>query len=53
NYLDVVEVRLDCDADTVLLKVQPHGPACHTGERSCFFTVVGPGPQPSTQDRSR
>lgn len=40
NYLDVVEVRLDCDADTVLLKVRPHGPACHTGERSCFFTVV-------------
>ena len=38
NYLDVVEVRLDCDADAVLLKVRPHGPACHTGERSCFFT---------------
>jgi phosphoribosyl-AMP cyclohydrolase len=41
HYLDVLEVRLDCDADTVLLKVRPHGPACHTGERSCFFTVVG------------
>lgn len=46
NYLDVVEVRLDCDADTVLLKVHPHGPACHTGARSCFFTVVGGEPEP-------
>ena len=40
NYLDVLEVRLDCDHDTVLLRVHPHGPACHTGARSCFFTEV-------------
>jgi phosphoribosyl-AMP cyclohydrolase len=40
HYLDVVEVRLDCDADTVLLKVHAHGPACHTGARSCFFTKL-------------
>jgi phosphoribosyl-AMP cyclohydrolase len=40
NYLDVLEVRLDCDRDTVLLRVHPHGPACHTGARSCFFTQV-------------
>ena len=37
NYMDVVEVRLDCDLDAVLLRVRPHGPACHTGARSCFF----------------
>jgi phosphoribosyl-AMP cyclohydrolase len=37
NYLDVVEARLDCDLDSVLLRVHPHGPACHTGARSCFF----------------
>ena len=37
HYLDVEEIRLDCDADAVLLKVHPHGPACHTGARSCFF----------------
>jgi phosphoribosyl-AMP cyclohydrolase len=37
NYMDVVEVRLDCDLDSVLLRVRPHGPACHTGARSCFF----------------
>ena len=40
NYLDVVEIRLDCDLDTVLLRVHPHGPACHTGARSCFFNRV-------------
>jgi phosphoribosyl-AMP cyclohydrolase len=32
----VVEVRLDCDGDTVLVKVDQEGPACHTGERTCF-----------------
>jgi len=37
NYLDVIEIRVDCDADTILLKVHPQGPACHTGEVSCFF----------------
>ena len=41
NVQRVVEIRLDCDADTVLLRVEPAGPACHTGERSCFYTVVG------------
>jgi phosphoribosyl-AMP cyclohydrolase len=40
HYMEVVEVRLDCDADTVLLKVHAHGPACHTGERSCFYTKL-------------
>jgi phosphoribosyl-ATP pyrophosphohydrolase/phosphoribosyl-AMP cyclohydrolase len=38
----VAEMRLDCDADTVLYRVEQTGPACHTGERSCFFTVVRP-----------
>ena len=33
----VVELRLDCDGDTVLLLVEQHGVACHTGRRSCFF----------------
>ena len=43
----VVEVRLDCDADTVLLKVDQTGPACHTGARSCFdddVLLAGDGP---------
>jgi phosphoribosyl-AMP cyclohydrolase/phosphoribosyl-ATP pyrophosphohydrolase/phosphoribosyl-AMP cyclohydrolase len=37
NVQKVVEVRVDCDADTLLVLVKPAGPACHTGERSCFF----------------
>ena len=39
NTMEVVEVRLDCDLDTVLLRVRPAGPACHTGAESCFFNV--------------
>ncbi|MEK7806840.1 MAG: bifunctional phosphoribosyl-AMP cyclohydrolase/phosphoribosyl-ATP diphosphatase HisIE [Chloroflexota bacterium] len=38
NYLNFREAWLDCDGDTVLLKVEPDGPTCHTGETSCFFT---------------
>jgi phosphoribosyl-AMP cyclohydrolase len=33
----VDEIWLDCDGDTLLLRVRPDGPACHTGETSCFF----------------
>ncbi len=40
NTMEVVEVRLDCDSDSVLLRVHPAGPACHTGAESCFFNVV-------------
>ena len=37
NMQQVVELRYDCDADTLLALVHPAGPACHTGERSCFY----------------
>jgi phosphoribosyl-AMP cyclohydrolase len=37
NHMKVVERRLDCDSDAILLRVEPAGPACHTGARSCFF----------------
>jgi phosphoribosyl-AMP cyclohydrolase len=40
NVLSVQEIRLDCDADTLLLLVNPAGPACHTGERSCFYRAL-------------
>jgi phosphoribosyl-AMP cyclohydrolase len=40
NLLRVVEARIDCDADTLLLRVQPAGPACHTGQRSCFYRTL-------------
>ena len=36
----LVELRLDCDGDAILLLVDQTGPACHTGERSCFFNEV-------------
>lgn len=37
NVLRVKEILYDCDRDTLLVKVDPAGPACHTGNRSCFF----------------
>jgi len=37
NTLAVHEIWKDCDEDVLLLKAEPAGPACHTGERSCFF----------------
>ncbi len=37
NTMQVQEIKIDCDADTLLLRVNPAGPACHTGERSCFY----------------
>ena len=36
NFVNVREMWVDCDADTLLLKVDPIGPACHTGQQSCF-----------------
>ena len=36
NYLDIVSVTADCDDDTLLIRVIPHGPTCHTGAKSCF-----------------
>ncbi len=37
NIQKVVDVRVDCDADTLLILVHPQGPACHTGAQSCFY----------------
>lgn len=36
NFLHVVDVEVDCDQDTVLIKVKPDGPVCHTGTDTCF-----------------
>ncbi len=36
NFLDVVEILLDCDNDTLLIKANPMGPVCHTGQDTCF-----------------
>lgn len=43
NIQEVVEVLLDCDGDAVVYRVLPQGPACHTGERSCFHRPLLPG----------
>ena len=41
NVQRVRSLRYDCDADAVLALVEPAGPACHTGERSCFYRALG------------
>jgi phosphoribosyl-AMP cyclohydrolase / phosphoribosyl-ATP pyrophosphohydrolase len=45
NVLRLKQLRIDCDGDAVVALVEPSGPACHTGERSCFFRELG-GSQP-------
>jgi len=37
NIQKVIDIKVDCDADTLLILVNPAGAACHTGERSCFY----------------
>ena len=36
NFLDLVDIKSDCDYDTLLVKVHPHGPTCHTGTDTCW-----------------
>ena len=43
NVQRVTEIRVDCDGDTLLLQVDPAGPACHTGAMSCFFSQLESG----------
>ena len=40
---ELVEMRVDCDRDCLLVLVRQTGPACHTGRRSCFYTAVRDG----------
>jgi phosphoribosyl-ATP pyrophosphohydrolase/phosphoribosyl-AMP cyclohydrolase len=40
NVQEIVEVRYDCDADALLVVVNARGPACHTGEGTCFFRTL-------------
>ncbi len=42
HVLEVTEMRIDCDQDAVWVVARPAGPACHTGERSCFYRRIGP-----------
>ncbi len=50
NVLKLRQLRIDCDGDAIVALVEPSGPACHTGERSCFYRELGgegePAPAP-------
>ncbi|MFP4641047.1 MAG: phosphoribosyl-AMP cyclohydrolase [Chloroflexota bacterium] len=41
NFIYVRSIMIDCDADTVLVEGDPVGPVCHTGNRSCFYRMLG------------
>jgi phosphoribosyl-AMP cyclohydrolase / phosphoribosyl-ATP pyrophosphohydrolase len=43
NFLHVVDIKVDCDEDTLLIKVNPDGPTCHTGADTCWNEVNSPG----------
>lgn len=45
NTQRIIEIRYDCDADALLILVEPAGPACHTGEYSCFYRAFPPRSQ--------
>lgn len=47
---ELVEFRVDCDRDCLLVKVRQSGQACHTNRTSCFFTLVTPDGERITQD---
>ncbi|MFZ9669422.1 MAG: bifunctional phosphoribosyl-AMP cyclohydrolase/phosphoribosyl-ATP diphosphatase HisIE [Solirubrobacterales bacterium] len=46
NVLRLIELRVDCDEDALLALVDPTGPACHTGERTCFYRRLEDGTEP-------
>ena len=51
HLLRVVELRIDCDQDALWLRVDPAGPACHTGARSCFYRRIEDGRLVRDEDR--
>lgn len=54
NFQLVKEIRYDCDGDALLIEVEPQGPACHTGETSCFYrSVVQAESKPALSEISR
>jgi phosphoribosyl-AMP cyclohydrolase len=42
HFLNIVEMRIDCDQDAILIIAKPDGPTCHTGARSCFYRRITP-----------
>jgi phosphoribosyl-ATP pyrophosphohydrolase/phosphoribosyl-AMP cyclohydrolase len=53
NTQRVIELILDCDQDAIVVLVEPAGPACHTGERTCFHNAIGSDVQGLTRDIER
>jgi len=47
---ELIELRVDCDRDCLLMKVRQSGPACHTNRRSCFYKLVEDGTETITSD---
>lgn len=41
HFLHIIEMRIDCDQDAILVIAKADGPTCHTGERSCFYRRIG------------
>jgi phosphoribosyl-ATP pyrophosphohydrolase/phosphoribosyl-AMP cyclohydrolase len=50
NVLRLRQLRYDCDGDAIVALVEPTGPACHTGERSCFFRALDGEPEPAAHE---
>jgi phosphoribosyl-AMP cyclohydrolase len=42
NYLDLVSIAKNCEANSLLVKARPQGPACHTGHASCYYRELNP-----------
>jgi phosphoribosyl-ATP pyrophosphohydrolase/phosphoribosyl-AMP cyclohydrolase len=51
NYMRLKSAAVDCDGDAVLLRVEPDGPACHTGNATCFFTPLDDLPEFARSDK--
>ena len=45
NYMHIKSIMVDCDSDTLLLQIDPDGPACHTGNQTCFFRPINSLPE--------
>jgi len=50
NFQNVVDIKLDCDGDALLVQVNPLGPACHTGKQTCFHNRIEKKPQEEAND---
>jgi phosphoribosyl-ATP pyrophosphohydrolase/phosphoribosyl-AMP cyclohydrolase len=50
NVLKLRQLRYDCDGDAIVALVEPTGPACHTGERTCFYRAIDGEPAPAAHE---